>query len=704
MVLQFDGGEARPRSMAGKELLVYLRGAFRVTDAQGRDIQIKSKRGAAILMLLCLANDCKLTRSELASYLWKRHDGDAALGNLRQDLAKLQRALRPATANAIAKGNNNSLRIDRSVVWIDVQEERDAIADIDTPLAAWATLQAPLLTCAVELNAEFNERLDDARRADFTNRQNALQRRAQALATARLPDARRIAEFRALAEFDPTDEVFCQQLMLAMASTCSAAEVTRVLKRCGQALAEAEFGVELNSETTAVYHAIVEQIRARTAASATLRSPLVAVAPAGGEAIRVPAEARRQLPSPVPPSRSICVGVRPLRNMTGNTANDLLTAQLSLSTTVDLNKVAGPFAIIELAAAGSPPAVGETLCDYIVAGYLQTGRNHTGTFAKVEYSITSAGDAARSRRNRVMQPLDILHDDRMPLSNRLASKIYLDLFVLENSRTADLPPDLLTRTDLVVRGLALIRHSNTVGNMQTAQRLLTTAVAQNPRDTDALAGIAHIQHRFATQPGFGRAGQDVLSRGRIAIDQVLEIDPEHIAANYVFAMLLSAQGQPDRAAVVFERVLDLTSHSEALGFRGYNNYFLDRAKPGLDDVRTSIGRLSNEPSIAIMTFFEAAGEFHCGDLEQARRTLRKALHLAPGSTSARLWLAGVEHLLGNVAEARALIAEFRNTSPDYSLLDFDATWGTARTSNREYLSRTRLMTDALRALDLPQGP
>ena len=65
MVRHFGPGEAQIVGRDGKVLFIHLRGRFRVTRADGSEVQISSKRSRALLAYLCLTLGFKATRRDI---------------------------------------------------------------------------------------------------------------------------------------------------------------------------------------------------------------------------------------------------------------------------------------------------------------------------------------------------------------------------------------------------------------------------------------------------------------------------------------------------------------------------------------------------------------------------------------------------------------------------------------------------------------
>src|SRR3954470_2519415 len=72
-------------------------------------------RGYCLLTLLALAPDHRLPRAQIAAQLWDNSDTAANLGNLRQLLLRMQRAL--PTLDTL-------LGVDKTVLWLTAEREQ----------------------------------------------------------------------------------------------------------------------------------------------------------------------------------------------------------------------------------------------------------------------------------------------------------------------------------------------------------------------------------------------------------------------------------------------------------------------------------------------------------------------------------------------------------------------------------------------------
>jgi TolB-like protein len=93
-------------------LTLQLRGPFRLLEADGRRIDISSRKGQALIAMLATANGGERTRSWLQNQLWGSRGADQAQSSLRSELSSLRGLLKqdgPPLLNA-----------DHARIWIDL--------------------------------------------------------------------------------------------------------------------------------------------------------------------------------------------------------------------------------------------------------------------------------------------------------------------------------------------------------------------------------------------------------------------------------------------------------------------------------------------------------------------------------------------------------------------------------------------------------
>jgi len=144
-----------------------------------------------------------------------------------------------------------------------------------------------------------------------------------------------------------------------------------------------------------------------------------------------------------------------------------------------------------------------------------------------------------------------------------------------------------------------------------AQRWYLTALASDPRNVEALTGLAVTCQHLVSNPWWAepRVVATASDLGREAAAIALSIAPGHSAAHCVQGMLYSAAGQLDDAGHAFERALTTDSgQGTTHGFAGYNAAFLGRADETVPAIERAMRLDRSDRRHSIWLFFGGFAE------------------------------------------------------------------------------------------------
>lgn len=694
----------------GKEVLrAFLCGGQRITTRDDTEIKITSARGRAIIAVLCLTPDGRMKRLELAQLLWPEPPvtqssedddepvasakDDKRLGNLREELKKLRREF--GGFNRFLHVDREFLRLDLTAIWTDHRAYLISIIEGQAPPTYMCGNTRLLLAGQRILTPAFGAWLD-AKRLEFNEFcRRALLHRTAICESQELPLVQRIAEHRKLFDFDSSDEEACRKLMTLLIRGGHYGAARDAYLRCEQAVLR---------RTDCPPEPLTRQLHAR--ALKCLQDDQTDTDDDDADEMVV----RRSRPlarmitdvALAKHDEGILVGIRPIANLTGDPALDRLAQIISAEMLIDLPLLLRPFRILPLPARSGLPERGNG-CHFVVDVSLLGDPGRADTSLRLNMQIAARGDGRLVNPSRTtIEATPALEDPRM-VSSRLAGKILVSLLLDTSETLAPFPIEALTDSELVALGMSRLARSNTPENLAEAEFYFRSARKRNRKNVDALAGLAHVHHRFASQPSFSSTPQIALMRGKAYAEAALEIDKNHTKANYVAAMLCSTSGRPEIAAGIFDHLLSMTLLAPALGYSGYNRVFIGKADLGRRDIQRSISGLRDDASMPIWLMFEGTAAFHCGDLDGAITCYEGSINLDPRYGSSRLMLAGMLDIAGKRQAAQAHMETFRSQHPTYRMRDFDATWGRQRTNNVTYLERTRHIAASLEALELPQA-
>jgi DNA-binding SARP family transcriptional activator len=680
-------------------LYAFVRGRVRFESAEHVEIRISSKKGRALLAYLALNERGTVTRKELTDLLWSGAAGnERADRSLREELRKLRKAL-AAAGLGIGETQNKTLQLEPGNVWVDTAAELAALRTGAAPPRASTSGRGELLSDLIDETEEFGGWCFSQRNEYRDEKLQILGDRLAAAKAAPHDAGHILAATRVLFDAEPAAETVCVEFMRLLQASGRRAEVPEVFRRCEARLAKMHDG-EPSAETRAVFTQICQPTipdRSASAGPAAASPVLHAIDGADNQSRRPPP------PTAISSSSAIQVGVFPVRNMTGDTTFDRLVANLTDDLMMDLIMLLGPVLVVDLSA-GPTTEPGEAMadCQYVVVQSLQKGLAAGREVVRLNTKLLVSPYARGAAAYRIEHPVDTLPENHTAITNRIAEQIRLDLIKDVGARTNATPAEDLSPALLIMRGQSLMRR-NTLSSVKTARSLFAASFARDPNAIDALVGIAHACHRMVSQPSFSDQPREDTKDGRAAANAALELDPNHVMANHVSGMLRSVEGDPDGAAVAFERIKARMHYAPAVGYGAYSQVFIDRPKRGLESIEPLIEKSAHDTSLPIYCFFAGVAEFHCGNYANAGGWFSKSLTYDASYGTARIWLAGSQALDGKKRQAEASLATFRASNPGYTLANFDATWGGARASNPQYLARTHRLAQALSALSLPQA-
>ena len=233
-------GLAPNRDVLSMSLFGTVSASFR-----GRPIDLKLRKGAAILGYLCLQENFVARRDRLAFLLWSESDGNSARTSLRQTLIMLRKAFEAAGCDAL-RTTKLTVGLDPEALEIDVRRVLATTEEgrIDEILLSVELLPETLLEGMEDLDEEFRTWLLPTRQA--------LHNRLEASLSARLNDAAtsepvRVQAARALLCIDPTNENALRHEVVSFAKRGDIVGALRSYRRFEKLLAK-EYGVKPSAE------------------------------------------------------------------------------------------------------------------------------------------------------------------------------------------------------------------------------------------------------------------------------------------------------------------------------------------------------------------------------------------------------------------------------------------------------------------------
>jgi DNA-binding SARP family transcriptional activator/TolB-like protein len=670
------------------------------------------KKARALLGYLAAQDGQAVSRERLADLLWPYQGSEQARHSLRNCLLELRKALGPSGARHLV-ADFATCRIEDVVVDLD-RFERLSRSPNRPELQAAAGLYRGEFLADFDIDSEpFQEWLAAERDRTLALICDILQRLTAAQDGAGEADAA-IQSGRRLVALDPLSEFGQRALMRAYARAGRRGEALRQYKSCAETL-KRELGVAPDAETQALAH---EMARSGTTAEADPRSgvaegagfsPGDSLAPraaadraARGERLAVTASGSARLTWPCLLS-SIGVAVAPLRNLTGDPeqqylveafTDDLVTDLLRHGRGLSLKPIADERGIL-----GNLPGEAERGFEYVVTGSAQ--RSSPGML-RVNMRITDAATAEYLWAGRH----EFRPEDLAPIQTKITRRISRELHVLllqEASRRASVTADAqLGINECLARAQATLKGELRAELSAQAQQWFLAVLARDPRNVEALVGLARTCQYLVSNPWWGdpRAAAAASDLGREAVAIALALAPGHAFAKCTQGMLCSAAGQLEEAAHAFDQALAM-DHSLGLahGFAGYNAALLGRTSETLPAIERAMRLDPTDRRHSIWFFFGGFAELLLGRVEAAVALLEKSLERNPSYGSAQLFLMAALSLLQRPDAAARLAASFRGQYPEYPANAFEQLW-LSRSPSPTYRAQVQPLFEQIRSLGI----
>jgi len=546
------------------------------------------KKARALLAFLSAQAGQPITRERLADLLWPYQGSEQARHSLRNCLLELRKALGRGTDAHLVTDFANC-RIQDAIVDLD-QFERLSRSQQRCDLQAAADLYRSELLADFEINSEpFQEWLTAERDRTLALVCDILHRLSAKQDAAGEHDAA-IQSGRRLVFLDPLSEFGQRALIRAYAHAGRRGEALRQYRSCAETL-KRELGVAPDVETQSLANEISRSSTARehnppefpaeggdpiARISASDRSPGRRAAPQVDTPIQ--GMAKPSWPCLLP---NIAVAVAPVRNLTGDPDQQYLVEAFTEDLVTDLLRHGRGLSLRPLGDDRGPPDNGNRISergyDYIVTGSAQTS---APGLLRVNMRITDAATSEYLWAGRH----EFKPEDLAPIQTRITRRISRELHVLllqAASRRASATSGLdLGIAECLSEASSALKGKVTPELTTQAQNAYLTALAHDPRNVEALTGLALTCQNLVSNPWWGdsRAAAAASDLGRDTVTIALEFEPGHASAKCIQGMLYSAAGQLKEAASAFHQALAMDQRiASAHAFGGYNAALLGEA-------------------------------------------------------------------------------------------------------------------------------
>lgn len=690
-------------------LLIGLLGPL-VIEGEDRQFGKVPRKARALLAYMAAQGGRAVSRERLSDLLWPYQGSDQARHSLRNCLLELRKALAPAAGRHLAAEFANC-RL--QAIDVDIEHfERLARSPSRAELLAAAELYRGEFLADFVIDSEpFQEWLAAERDRTLDLICSVLQRLTALQDEAGEHDAA-IQSARRLAALDPLSEIGQRALIRAYAHAGRRPEALRQYRTCAEIL-KRELGVAPDAETQALANeiarsgAIGDGALAGRAAEMPYRdtpampTPLdrVAVKPAIPRHL-APLERRAgaQWPCVLP---SIAVAVAPLRNLTGDPEQQYLVEAFSDDLVTDLLRHGRGLALARTADERRPPDLlarpGDAETEYVVTGSAQ--RSGPATL-RVNMQITKAATGEYCWADRYEFDPDDLVPTQTEITRRISRELHLLVLQRASRRAAITSGDEFGVNECLSRATNALKGRITPELTAEAQSWLLSALASDPRNVEALTGLAFTCQHVVSQPWWGNPQAVAMASdlGREVVGLALSLAPGHAIAHCIQGMLRSAAGQLAEADDAFERALAADRRlGIAHAFAGYNAVFRGHAEETMPAVERAMRLDQTDRRCSTWFFFGGFAELLLGRTEASIALLRKSLERNPIYGSAQLFLTAALSMSGRASEAARVAASFREHYPEYRLNSFEQLW-LSRSTSPAYRAQIGPVFESIRGL------
>lgn len=692
-------------------LLISLLGPLVIENGERRLGKVPRK-ARALLAYLAAQGGRPVSRERLSDLLWPYQGSDQARHSLRNCLLELRRAFGENAGRHLAAEFANCRLQD---VDVDVErfERLARLSNRSELLAAAELYRGEFLADFVIDSEPFQEWLAAERDRTLDLICSVLQRLTALQNEAGEHDAA-IQSARRLAALDSLSEIGQRALIRAYAQAGRRPEALRQYRTCAEIL-KRELGVAPDAETQALANEIAH---AGTASEGA----------AGGRLAEMPDRDAAALPNalagfPAKPAiqrhlapiakkagpewpcvlPNIAVAVAPVRNLTGDHRQQYLVEAFTDDLVTDLLRHSRGLALARVAEERRPPdipaRIGNPEIEYVVTGSAQ--RSGATTF-RVNMQITNAVTAEYCWADRYEFDPEDLESIQTKITRQISRELHLLVLQQASRRAVMTSGGEFGVNECLIRAATAIKGRITPEMTAEAQSWLLAALAHDPRNVEALSGLAFTCQHLVSNPWWGdphaiAASSDL---GREAIALALDLAPGHALAKCIQGLLHSAAGRLDEAERAIEQALALDPGlGLAHGFAGYNAALLGRAEETLPAAERAMRLDSTDRRQSIFLFYGGFAELLLGRTEASIGLLRKSLERNPTYGTAQLSLMAALSLIGRASEAARAAASFREQFREYPPNAFEQLW-LSRSASPIYRAQIAPVFDKIRSLGI----
>lgn len=489
-----------------------------------RALPIATKKNRALLAILALSPRLQATRAQVCNLLWGDRGEEQARSSLRQSLAVLRKELGEAEP-LVLRTRDDVVGLAAENLEIDAVDilGLSAAADVRALRRGASFYRGELLADTSVANAAFEDWLAAERRRIGDHAVLLF----DALSAAET-GAPKVEAAKRLVALDALREASHRALMRAYAEAGETALALQQFDAC-RALLKAEFGVEPAAETAA--------LRREIAGSAV--------------ALKAAALPKRPRDSGGKPS----IAVLPFANRSGRAEQDFFSDGITEDIITDLSNVSGLFVLsrnLVFAYKGKAIDLAQVAQDLGVSHVVEGSVRQAGRRVRISAQLiegATGGHLWAARYDRDLTDVFAVQDE---ITRTVVEQLKVKLLPEEKKAIERVATKNIEAYTVYLRGREFF-HLRTRSSYRSARQMFAQAIALDPHYARAHASLAICESKLYSKFGVATSVEEILATA----DKAIDIDPELAEAHAARGFALKTQGRRAEALVAFERALAL---------------------------------------------------------------------------------------------------------------------------------------------------
>jgi TolB-like protein/class 3 adenylate cyclase len=397
----------------------------------------------------------------------------------------------------------------------------------------------------------------------------------------------------------------------------------------------------------------------------------------------------------------LSIVVLPFANIGGDPEQDYFVDGVTESLTTDLSRISGSFVIARNSAFSykgksiDVRQVGRELnVRYALEGSVQRG----GSRFRVNVQLIDAETGNHLWAERFDKPVADLFDVQDEIVSRLANTLTSQLVEVEAQRAERSPhPDA---TDLYFQGWAFAYKGITPEYMKKARSFFERALALDPKNIEALVGMASIDLGMAAN-NLIDDGVARLAVAETALTRALSLAPQHARAHMFLGVVRIYTNRAEQGIAQCEQALMLDRNlASAHGFIGLGKIFLGRGEETEAHVQEAFRLSPRDITAYWWMMFVATAKLQLNADAEAVTWFRRSIEANPNWPLLHFQLAAALALLGSLDEARAAAQAGLALDPGFTLRRFGSL---GASSNPTFLASGRRLAGGMLMAGVPEG-